>query len=51
MVYSIWGYEDCQWSALDSIGQSGGILTIWRKEVFCPVFTFRGQGFLGINVL
>lgn len=33
LVLSLWGSEDYQWVVVDSIGQVGGILTIWRKDV------------------
>lgn len=50
MVHSMRGKMECQWFAVDSIGKSGGNLTIWRKELFSPVFSFRGNRFSSFNV-
>lgn len=33
LVLILWGSEDCQWAVVDSVGQIGGILTIWRNDV------------------
>ncbi|MCH86174.1 hypothetical protein A2U01_0007028, partial [Trifolium medium] len=31
LVHSLWGGDDCEWVALPAEGNSGGILSIWRK--------------------
>ncbi|XP_058771389.1 uncharacterized protein LOC131644810 [Vicia villosa] len=49
IVNKIWGGEDCLWSAKEAGGRAGGILTIWRKDSFTPIFSFQGNGFLGIK--
>lgn len=51
LIRSIWGIEDFEWSAIAARGQSGGIITIWRKDVVNPKFSFMGDGYLGINCL
>ncbi|XP_058725579.1 uncharacterized protein LOC131596860 [Vicia villosa] len=43
----MWGEDRFEFSYLDAIGASGGILTIWRKNFFKVLFSFRGEGFLG----
>jgi hypothetical protein len=48
LCYSIWGGEDCGWAFNPSIGNSGGILSIWRKSVFSFVFSFVGTGYVGV---
>ncbi|XP_058776931.1 uncharacterized protein LOC131651277 [Vicia villosa] len=49
IINSIWGKELCEWSALDSEGQSGGLVTIWKKGVIRSEFSFKAKGLLGIN--
>ncbi|XP_050874962.1 uncharacterized protein LOC127078559 [Lathyrus oleraceus] len=51
LVYSLWGSEDCQWSVVNSVGQTRGILIIWKKDFICLLYSFRGKGFMGINAL
>ncbi|XP_058776246.1 uncharacterized protein LOC131650555 [Vicia villosa] len=51
VVYGLWGSKEHEWSVRNSEGRSGGILTVWRKEVIQPVFSFSSQGFLGIKSL
>jgi hypothetical protein len=46
--YSVWGDEDCQWAFLPSVGNSGGILSIWSKSMASLKFTFSGDGFMGV---
>jgi len=45
---SIWGNEDFDWAFLPSEGNSGGILSIWRKSMATLYYTFRGEGFVGV---
>ncbi|XP_058724480.1 uncharacterized protein LOC131595951 [Vicia villosa] len=51
LIRSLWGWEDCEWSALDSEGQSGGVVTIWRKGVIKPEFSFKAKCVLGVNAV
>jgi exonuclease III len=46
--YSIWGSQDCQWAFLPSQGSSGGILSLWKKENNSLIFSFTGEGFVGV---
>ncbi|PNX96151.1 cysteine-rich receptor-like protein kinase, partial [Trifolium pratense] len=39
---------DCEWAFLPSEGNSGGILSIWKKDNNLLLFTFTGQGFVGV---
>jgi hypothetical protein len=48
LCYGIWGSEDCQWSSLPSVGNSGGILSIWCKSSSSVIFHFIGEGFVGV---
>ncbi|MCI24695.1 cytochrome P450, partial [Trifolium medium] len=48
LCYSLWGSSDCDWVFLPSEGRSGGILSIWRKSQNSLVFSFVGDGFVGV---
>ncbi|CAK8544879.1 unnamed protein product [Lathyrus sativus] len=50
-VKSFWGVDRCEWSATPSIGQSGGLITIWRLDMMKHVSSLCGKGFLGINMV
>ncbi|PNY16691.1 cysteine-rich receptor-like protein kinase [Trifolium pratense] len=45
---SLFGSVDCSWAFLPSEGSSGGILSIWNKVNSNLVFTFMGEGFVGV---
>ena len=44
----LWGSDDCDWAFLPTIGNSGGIISIWRKSVSNLLFSFVGEGFVGV---
>ncbi|KAK2454307.1 hypothetical protein QL285_001883 [Trifolium repens] len=48
LCYSLWGGQDCDWAFLPAEGNSGGILSIWRKVDSSLIFTFIGEGFVGV---
>jgi endonuclease/exonuclease/phosphatase family metal-dependent hydrolase len=48
LYYSLWGGTDCDWAFLPSEGSSGGILSLWRKVNSSLIFTFIGEGFVGV---
>lgn len=33
------------------MGASGGMEILWKKGLFKPIFSLRGVGFMGINIL
>ncbi|MCI60770.1 endonuclease/exonuclease/phosphatase family protein, partial [Trifolium medium] len=45
---SLWGSDDCNWSFLPSEGTSGGILSIWGKSNSNFLFSFTGEGYVGV---
>jgi hypothetical protein len=45
---SLWGSDDCDWAFLPSVGNSGGIISIWRKSDSNLLFSFVGEGFVGV---
>jgi hypothetical protein len=46
--HSLWGSDDCDWAFMPSVGASGGILSIWGKSNSNLIYTFMGEGFLGV---
>ncbi|WJX47013.1 hypothetical protein P8452_33752 [Trifolium repens] len=46
--YGLWGGEDCQWVYLPSVGNSGGLLSIWCKSSASLIFSFVGETFIGV---
>ncbi|GAU40168.1 hypothetical protein TSUD_292720 [Trifolium subterraneum] len=43
----LWGSDDCDWACLPAVGNSGGLLSMWKKSSFSLVFSFSGHGFVG----
>jgi exonuclease III len=50
LIHSLWGHKDVKWVAKESNGFSGGMLTIWNKDLFSFNYSFSGGGFLGVCV-
>ncbi|XP_058741630.1 uncharacterized protein LOC131614017 [Vicia villosa] len=50
VVKELWGKDNVEWSSSDAIGASGGMLIMWRKDLFCLIFSFKGIGFIGMGV-
>jgi exonuclease III len=48
LCHSIWGSEDCSWAVCPSVGNSGGMLSIWRKSSSTLIFSFVGEGYVGV---
>jgi exonuclease III len=48
LVLGLWGNDRCGWSYLPAEGNNGGILSIWNKVKALLVFTFPGEGFVGV---
>ena len=40
--YGLWGGEGCEWAYHPSVGNSGCILSIWRKSMGYFIFSFVG---------
>ncbi|XP_058741619.1 uncharacterized protein LOC131614006 [Vicia villosa] len=49
-VQSLWGESDMEWSANWAVGRFGGIITMWKVGLFKVLYSFTGDGFLGIAV-
>lgn len=47
-IFELWGGINVEWSFKPSLGNSGGIISLWRKGKFIPSFSFEGEGFLGV---
>ncbi|XP_058726504.1 uncharacterized protein LOC131597858 [Vicia villosa] len=50
-IRSLWGADDIEWSAKDSIGASGGLIIMWKKGIISPIFSFKTVGSLGISAV
>lgn len=48
LCYSLWDGEDCDWAFRASEGNSGGILSLWRKSSANFLFSFQGEGYVGV---
>jgi exonuclease III len=48
ICFSLWGSSNCGWAFFPSEGASGGILSIWGKNNSNLIFTFMGEGFVGV---
>ncbi|KAL8497360.1 hypothetical protein ACS0TY_020881 [Phlomoides rotata] len=46
---SIWGNSNFDWSWHSAVGNSGGILTIWNREVFQKINSWSREGMLVVN--
>ncbi|XP_058776799.1 uncharacterized protein LOC131651145 [Vicia villosa] len=50
MAKSFWRDTEVGYSFSNSLGRSGGILTMWKKDVVDVENSFKGDGFVGIKV-
>jgi len=50
LCYSLWGGTDCEWAFRPSEGSSGGILSIRRKSNANLLFSFHGEGYVGVGI-
>jgi exonuclease III len=50
LIHNLWDHKDVEWVAKASQGLSGGLLSIWNKNLFSYRYSFTGDGFLGICV-
>ncbi|CAM8993758.1 unnamed protein product [Rhodiola kirilowii] len=48
-VSLLWGKEQVHWSSLDSVGRSGGLLTMWSPEFFQLSAEIKGRGFIHVR--
>lgn len=44
----LWESDDCDWAFNPAIGNSCEIISIWRKSVSNILFSFVGEGFVGV---
>ncbi|XP_058784882.1 uncharacterized protein LOC131659750 [Vicia villosa] len=50
LVKLLWNREKVGWSYSSSTGNSGGITTLWKEESVEEIFSFKGEGFLGVKL-
>src|SRR4051812_30602166 len=49
-VRDLWGDKFVEWSFAEANRASGGLITMWKKNLFNLIFSFKRQGFLGLCV-
>lgn len=47
----MWNNTSIRYSFSNSKGLSGGLLTLWRERDLEVIYIFKGEGYLGINVV
>ncbi|XP_058755007.1 uncharacterized protein LOC131628158 [Vicia villosa] len=50
LTHSFWRSSDIGFSYSNLVGRSGGIITLWRKDRMEVLYSFKGEGFLGLKV-
>ncbi|XP_058723105.1 uncharacterized protein LOC131594923 [Vicia villosa] len=48
IVRELWGDDSVEWSFAEVTGASGGLITMWKKDLLKLIFSFKRQGFLGL---
>ncbi|XP_058782835.1 uncharacterized protein LOC131657455 [Vicia villosa] len=51
MAKSFWRNNNIGYSFSNSVGRSGGLLTLWKNENLEVVSSFKGEGYLGIKFM
>lgn len=49
VISRFWGQGEVGWSHIKPKGQSGGLISIWTEDVVETLFSFTGEGFLGLK--
>ncbi|KAI5414676.1 hypothetical protein KIW84_040231 [Lathyrus oleraceus] len=50
-VNSMWTNVDVGWSSSNVIGMSEGTITMWNLNSVEDIFSFKGEGFLGVEIM
>lgn len=45
---SFWRSPEIGFSFSNSVGRSGGLITLWNKDRVLVISSFNGEGFLGV---
>ncbi|CAI8611286.1 unnamed protein product [Vicia faba] len=51
LVIEFWGNKEVEWTSCGAEGAFGGMLIMWKKNLLSLNFSFRGEGFVGVNAL
>ncbi|KAF1870232.1 hypothetical protein Lal_00003438 [Lupinus albus] len=49
LCYVLWPDIDVDWIFQPSVGNSGGLLSLWMKDIFQIIYSLSGKGFLDIS--
>lgn len=50
IIRSLWRNHEVGWSYSSSLGQSGGIITMWNEGFVRPISSFKGEGYLKLKL-
>jgi hypothetical protein len=50
MIHGLWGHKDVGWEAKESQGLSGGLLSIWNKDLFVVRSSFLELVFWAVSL-
>ncbi|KAI5412396.1 hypothetical protein KIW84_057170 [Lathyrus oleraceus] len=50
IIRSLWRNHEVGWSYSSSLGQSGGIITMWNEGSARPISSFKGEGYLELKL-
>lgn len=50
IISSLWRNQEVGWSSSNANGQSGGIITLWKKDFVDPIYSFKRDGFLRLKM-
>lgn len=50
MVHSLWGNKEVMWTSKNSIGRPGGMIMMWKPNLFKVFSIFEGERFIGIQL-
>lgn len=44
-IGTIWSHSNFDWASKNAVGQSGGLLSVWKEGVLEVMFSFSGDNF------
>lgn len=48
-IWSLWGGSEVEWTSKPSQGKFGGLQTMWKASLFNLIFSFKGEGYVGVD--
>ncbi|XP_058767495.1 uncharacterized protein LOC131641210 [Vicia villosa] len=50
LARDFWGVKEVEWTSSNSVGAAGEMVILWKKGALTVNHSFRGKGFVGINI-